>query len=163
MPPKEKWEHISIKASVHSINLETRKLTLRDPDAGLYTITVDPSVKRLGEVKEGDIISTDIYRYIGAEFRNPTLEELKTPIEILLTAAKVPEDVDPAGGVGVMFKAVVTIEAVSRIDMSVTVQNSEGDYTTFPIEDESLIQQLNVGAFVIITQAEAIVLSLEKQ
>jgi hypothetical protein len=158
---KERWEHHSIKAKVESIDLDTRKVTLRSAEGSLYTITVDERVKRLNQVKPGDTISTDFYHAIKAEFRNPTLAELQVPIMAVADGAISAEGEIPAGAVVTGIKAVVTIEAISRYDMSVTVRDALGDYTTFAAEDEIFLQQLSIGEFVIITSLKTMAISLE--
>ncbi len=46
--------------------------------------------------------------------------------------------------------------------MLATIQGPRGNYMTIEMEDKALIEQLNIGQVVILTYAEAIVVSLEK-
>ena len=159
--PRAKLTHISVKAFVEAVDLENRKLTLRSEDGSVETISVGEEVKRLDEVNPGDSIVTDFYQAVTVEFRNPTLAELESPIMAVADGA-VSEDGDiPAGVVVTGGKAIVTIEAISRYDMTVTVRDMLGDYTTIPVEDEILLQDLSIGQFLTITILESMAISLE--
>jgi hypothetical protein len=46
--------------------------------------------------------------------------------------------------------------------MLATVRGPRGNYLTIKMEDKALIEQLNIGQVVILTYAEAVVVSLEK-
>lgn len=161
-PPKEKWSLVTIEAKVEAIDAKNRELDLRGSLGNLVTITADESVERFDEIKVNDIITADYWTYMLAEFRNPTPEELAEPLVILEEAAKAPKDFDPAGAVGALVKAVVTIEIINRPDMLVTIKGPMGNFVTIPMQDHQLIEQLNVGEIAILTYAEALALSLEK-
>ena len=75
---------------------------------------------------------------------------------------KAPEGMDPAAVVGAIVKAVVTIEILNRPFMLATVRGPAGNYLTIQMEDMELIKELNIGQVIIITYAEAIVMSLTK-
>ena len=59
-----------------------------------------------------------------------------------------------------MVKAVVTIEAINRPFMLVTVKGPAGNILTIEMEDAELITELNIGQVVILFYAEAIAISL---
>ena len=161
-PAKEKWVQVTLKASVKAIDLEKRLVTLKGPDGNLATVEVDKRVKRLNEFKVGDIVSAEYWTYIKAEFRDPTPAEKKEPLVVLAEAGKAPEGMDPAVEVGAVVRAVVIVEMINRPDMQVTIKGPRGKYLTFPVADQTLIEQLKVGEVVILTYAEALALSLEK-
>ena len=161
-PPKEKWIQVTLRASVEAIDLEKRLVTLKGPDGNLATVEVDKRVKRLNEFKVGDVVSAEYWTYIKAEFRDPTPAEKKEPLVVLAEAGKAPEGMDPAAVVGAVVRGVVTVEMINRPDMQVTIKGPRGKYLTFPVADQTLIEQLKVGEVVVLTYAEALALSLEK-
>ena len=161
-PPREKWNHVEIQATVQEIDLEKREVTLMGPHGNLVTVIVDDRVKRLNEVKKGDVVSAKYWSYMMAEFRDPTPDELKVPLVLLAEGGKAPEGMDPSAEVGAVVQAVVTIEIINRPNMEVTVMGPQGNFLTIPVADPDLIKQLNVGEAVVLTYAEALVLSLEK-
>ncbi|MFY0626365.1 MAG: hypothetical protein JXR07_08730 [Reichenbachiella sp.] len=162
-PPREKWFLEAVEGTVKEINKETRDITLMGQQGELITFTASEEVKRFDEIAVGDVIAFEYWTYIKAEFRRPTAEELATPIEMIAEAGKAPDDMAPGAMIGAVVKAVVSIEVINRPYMIVTVRGPQGNYTTLPVEDPALIEQLNVGEIVILTYAEAVAVALEKK
>ncbi len=161
-PPREKWELISIDATIEAIDHESREVTLRGPMGNLMTVEADDRVERLNEFKVGDIIHAEYWTFLKAEFRNPTPAEKDEPFAILVEGGKAPEGWDPSVEIGAVVQAVVTIEIIDRPDMLVTVKGPGGNYVSIPVEDATLLEKLKIGEVVILTYAEALALSLEK-
>ena len=161
-PPKEKWSLVTMNGTVKEIVKETREITLIGPNGNLVTITASEAVERFDEIAVDDVIAFEYWTYMMAEFRKPTPEELAEPLVVIAEAGKAPEGMDPAAVVGAVVKAVVTIEVLNRPYMLATIQGPRGNYMTIEMEDKALIEQLNIGQVVILTYAEAIVVSLEK-
>ena len=161
-PPREKWSLETVQGTVTAIVKETREITLMDSHGGLVTMTASDAVERFDEIAVNDVITFESWKYMKAEFRQPTPEEIAEPLVVLAEAGKAPEGMDPAAVVGAVVKAVVTIEVLNRPYMLATVKGPRGNYLTIPMEDTELIKQLNVGQIVILTYAEALAVSLEK-
>ena len=161
-PPREKWILISIDATVEAIDHESREVNLRGPMGNLLTVVADDRVKRLDEVKVGDIIHAEYWTYLKAEFRNPTPAEKAEPLVILAVGGKAPEGWDPSVEIGAVVQAVVTVEIINRPDMIVTVKGPRGNYVSIPVEDPALLEKLRIGEVVVLTYAEALALSLVK-
>ena len=162
-PPREKWFLESVEGTVKEIDAATRAITLVGNEGEMVTFTASNEVKRFDEIAVGDVISFEYWTYIKAEFRRPTLEELAEPVQMIAEAGKAPDDMAPGAVVGAVVKAVVSIEIINRPYMLVTVRGPQGNYTTLPVEDPMLIEQLNVGEIVILTYAEAVAVALEKK
>ncbi len=161
-PPREKWELISIDATIEAIDHESREVTLRGQMGNLMTVEADDRVERLNEFKVGDIIHAEYWTFLKAEFRNPTPAEKDEPFAILVEGGKAPEGWDPSVEIGAVVQAVVTVEIIDRPDMLVTVKGPGGNYVSIPVEDKALLEKLKIGEVVILTYAEALALSLEK-
>lgn len=161
-PPKEKWSHETLQATVESINIENREVILRGPEGERLTVIADERVKRFHEIKVGDVVSVDYWMFITAEFRDPTPAEKHTPFLVLAEAGKAPKGMDPAAEVGAVVRAVVTVEVINRPNMVVTVKGPRGNFVTVPVEDKALIEQLHVGEVAIVTYSEALALTVEK-
>lgn len=162
IPSREKMELQTMTGTVKAINADTREITLMGEDGELTTITAGEEVERFNEIAVGDAITFDVYTYLKAEFREPTAEEIAEPVVVIAEAAKTTMEDAPAGAVGAMMKAVVTIEVLNRVNMLATVMGPGGNFLTIPMEDKELITKLHVGQVVILTYAEAIAVSLEK-
>lgn len=160
---REKWSLVTLQGTVTDIVKETREITLMGSKGDLVTITASDAVERFDEIAIDDVITFDYWTYMMAEFRQPTAEELAEPLVVIAEGGKAPEGVDPAAVVGAIIKAVVTIEVLNRPNMLATVRGPRGNYITIEMEDKELITQLHIGQVVILTYAEAIVVSLKKE
>lgn len=160
--PREKMEQVTVKGTVTAVNPETREITLMNKDGGLMTVTAGEEVERFDEIAVDDVIEFDYFTYIKAEFREPTEEEKAEPVQMLMEAGKATKEMAPAGAVGAVVKAVVTIEALNRPNMMATVSGPNGNYVSIPMEDAEFMTKLRIGQVFILTYAEAMAVSLEK-
>jgi len=161
-PAQEKWDYVQVQATVQAVDYMKREVTLMGPNGNIMTVDVDENVKRLNGIKVGDIVATEYWVYLMAEFRDPTADELLVPLVMIEEGGKAPEWMDPSAAVGATVKAVVTIEIINLPAMEVTVKGPRGRYVSVAVEDQNLIKQLNVGEVGILTYAEAMALSLKK-
>jgi len=88
-------ELTTITATVESVDLEKREVTLKGPHGNKVTITADKSVKRFNEVKPGDVVQATYYQSVAAELREPTAEEKANPLVVEEGAARVFETEAP--------------------------------------------------------------------
>ena len=153
---------VTLTASVEAIDPATREVTLKGPLGNTATFTVDKRVKRLDEVKVGDLVRADYYIAIAAEVRKPTAEELKHPLVVLDAAGKAPPGTSPAAGGLRRFKVVTTIEGLDRPTQTVTVKGPRGNYLTARVADPSRLTQVRIGDTILVTYTEALAISLEK-
>jgi hypothetical protein len=159
---KERWDSLTIVGQVTDIKGDTREITLVGSKGDLMTVAVSDAVQRFDEIAVGDVISFGYIRYLKAEFRQPTPEEIANPLTVVTDAAKAPEGIDPAGALGAIVKGVVTIEALNRPFMLATVKGPQGNYLTLPVEDATLLGKLHIGQVLILTYAEFRVAALTK-
>jgi len=162
LAPREKINIVTKKGSVSSIVKETREITIIGENAEIVSFVADEAIERFDEIAVGDVIVVEYGEYMKAEFRNPTPEEIAEPLIIIAEGGKSELDMDPAGAVGALLRAVVTIEAINRPLMIVIVQGPRGNFATIDVEDFSLLEKLHVGQVVILTYAEVIAISLNK-
>jgi len=153
---------VTLTASVEAIDPATREVTLKGPLGNTATFTVDQRVKRLDEVKVGDLVRADYYVSIAAEVRKPTAEELEHPLVVLDAAGKAPPGTSPAAGGLRRFKVVTTIEGLDRPTQTVTVKGPRGNYLTARVADPSRLTQVHIGDTIVIIYTEAVAISLEK-
>ncbi|MCK5387263.1 MAG: hypothetical protein KAJ39_08750 [Gammaproteobacteria bacterium] len=158
----ERWDEIEVDARVQKIDLKSRKVTLMGPEGNLMTITAGDGVKRLNEIKVGDIVAVEYTTYMAAELRKPTAAEEKEPLIIIADAGKAPAGMPPGAEVGAIVQAVVSIEIINRPFSTVTIKGPRGNYVTIPVEDEELLTEVKVGQKIIMTYAESIAVSLVK-
>jgi len=153
---------VTVTAAVEAIDLAKREVTLRGPLGNSVTFTVDQKVKRLNEVKVGDLVRADYYISFAAELRPPTSEEEKTPLVMLDAAGKAPPGASPAAGGLRRFKVVTTIEGLDRPTRTITVKGPRGNYLTARVADPSNLTKMRIGENIVVTYTEALAISLEK-
>ena len=152
----------TITATVQAIDLEKREVTLKGPMGNEVTFYADEHVKRLNEVKVGDVVQADYYVSLVAELRKPTAEEEKSPITVLDDSGRAPATESPAGVAARQIKVVTTIEGLDRPTRSITVKGPRGNYLTARVEDLSNLEKMRIGEHIVVTYTEAVAISLEK-
>ncbi len=157
---KEKWIRIEIEATVENIDAEKREITLKVSEGNRVTLTATEAIKRFDEIKVGDTVRAEYWTFLRAEFREPTAEEKAVPFVVLSEAGRAPKEVDPAGVVGAVVKAVVKVVAINTQAKKVTIQGPRGNFMILPVTDEAVLKNLKAGEVVIMTYAEAVALSL---
>jgi uncharacterized lipoprotein YajG len=155
-------ELTTITATVESVDLEKREVTLKGPRGNQVTLEADKSVKRLDEIKPGDLVRASYYQSIAAELREPTAEEKANPLLVKEGVAKGAETEAPAAGVARRVKAVATIESIDRSAQTITVKGPRGNTVTAKVEKPENLEKMQVGQNIVITYTEALALSLEK-
>ena len=153
---------VTITASVEAINYTNREVTLKGPLGNSVTFTADEQIKRLNEVKIGDLVRADYFVSVAAELRKPTAEEEKNPFVQLKAVAKAPPGVSPAAGGLRQYRVVTTIEGLDRPTQTVTVKGPRGNYLTARVADPANLTKMRIGENIVVTLTEAVAISLEK-
>jgi hypothetical protein len=154
---------VTITASVEAINYTNREVTLKGPLGNEVTFTVDERVKRLNEVKVGDLVQADYYVSLAAELRKPTAEEQQHPIVLLDAAGKAPAGTSPAAGGLRRYKIVTSVEGLDRPTQTITVKGPLGHLFTARVADPSRLTKMRIGDNIVVTYTEALAISLEKK
>ncbi|MCX7547583.1 hypothetical protein OS188_06405 [Xanthomarina sp. F1114] len=162
LPDKEKRELVEKKGKITEINKDTREVTIMGSTGELHTVTAGEEVKRFNDIEVGDDVTFSFYKYIKAEFRDPTEEELKNPLVVVTEKDKADLERKPGAVLGAIVQAVVTIQVINLPFMYVNIEGPNGNFTSIQMEDKELIKKLHVGQVVVLTYAEAMALSLEK-
>ena len=148
-------------ATVESINLPSRLVTLQDENGGGFTVVVDPAVKNLDQVEVGDKVVISYYEGLAAEVKKPGEGVQGVETDVASVRAKPGEK--PAGGAGVTMRTTVTIESVNTSANMVTFKRSDGMSRTVAIqtpEGQKFIQGLKKGDQVEITYTEALAMEV---
>ena len=147
--------------SVEAVDVENRIITLKGPHGNTGTYHVGDEVQRLAEIKAGDVIHAEYTVGAVAELREPTAEEKIAPLTEVTAAERGPAEAPPAGGVGRVVRAVASIESLDPAAQSVTVKGPEEGLVTVHVEDPAVFNNLKVGAPIVVTFAEKLVLSVQ--
>jgi hypothetical protein len=162
VPTRITEELITITARVEAVDLAQRELTLKGPLGNVVTVAVDERVKRLDDLKPGDLVSASYYLGIVAELRPPTPEEKAEPLVILAGKGKAKPEAAPAVGAARAIRVVGTIEALDRTTRTATLKGPRGRYVTVRVEDPARLEKLHLGETVVVTCAEAIAVEVDK-
>jgi hypothetical protein len=155
-------ELTTVTATVQAINPEKREVTLRGSRGNETTFIVDSRVKRLDEVKVGDVVKADYYISLAAELRKPTPEEEKNPLTVTGDTSTAPATASPANREARRVKAVTTIEAIDRSAKTITIKGPRGNSLTTRVEHPENLEKMKIGENIVITYTEALAISLEK-
>jgi hypothetical protein len=151
-----------ISAQITAIDPKTRNITLEGPLGNTITLKASEAVTRFDEFAVGDLVQATDSESLSGELRAPTEAELEAPWVELDGAAIAKENMAPAAGVGIIVRAVCTIEGLNRATRTVTVQDPRGLYHVIPDVDPAKMEGVNIGDTIIITYSQAVALSLEK-
>jgi hypothetical protein len=152
----------TLTATVESVDLDKREVTLKGPRGNEVTLKADKSVQRLDEIKPGDTVRATYYESIAATLREPTAEEKANPLMVEEGAARAPETEAPGAGVARKVKAVATIENIDRSAQTITVKGPRGNTVTAKVEHPENLEKMQVGQTIVLTYTEALALTLEK-
>jgi hypothetical protein len=155
-------ELTTITATVQSINPEKREVTLKGTAGNETTFIVDSRVKRLNEVKVGDVVKADYYISLVAELRKPTAEEIKNPLTVSEDSARAPSTQTPGAAESRRVKVVTTIEGIDRSAKTITIKGPRGNSLTARVEHPENLDKMQIGENIVITYTEAMAISLEK-
>ncbi len=160
-PPKKVGtsEAVMVRATVESVDVAGRTVTLKGPKGKSFTVSVDDGVKSLENVKVGDEVVARYYEAIAFELKKageavPGKSEKEG-------AAALPPGQKPGGATGRQVKVVATITAIDRAKNSVTLTGPEGRSLDLTARDPKNLQKVKVGDLVEITYTEALAVSVE--
>lgn len=146
----------TVVATVESVDRRRRKVTLRDPEGATHVVAVGAEIEAFDQVDPGDEVEIQLLQDIVTEIREPTEEELKTPLRIVEAR---PED-SPGTSELKVIHAVVTVESIDRERQQVTVRGPMGGTRTLPVLFPERLDQVEVGSTVVVTYTEAMAVSL---
>jgi hypothetical protein len=157
-PPKPllKESLLEKTATVESINLAARLVSLRGEDGKLFTTAVSAEVKNLSQVKPGDRVVVSYYEGIAAEVKKPG--EGVSGVQHTAGDVRAKPGERPSRAVGTMVQTTIQIQSVDTSFNTVTFKRPDGMVRTIAIESadgQRFIRELKPGDQVEVTYAEA--------
>ncbi len=149
-------QFVSVIATVEAVDRRRRKVTLRGPEGDTHVVAVGEEIEAFDQVDVGDEVEIDFFQDIVSEIREPTAEELATPLRIVEVR---PEDNPGMRGMK-MIHAVVTVDSIDRENQLVKVRGPMGGTRTLPVIFPERLDQVEVGSTVVVTYTEAMAVSL---
>lgn len=71
-PARLEGAAVAVTATVENVDYKARKLTLKNPEGSLLTVDVGPEIKRLDEVKKGDLLEIEYLESMAVSVHAPT-------------------------------------------------------------------------------------------
>lgn len=153
-------ETVKLTATVKAVDQDQRLITLQGKDGKTLTVEASPEVKRLNEIKAGDVVTIDYTQAIAAELKKAgsgsgvsAKEEVKR--------AKADQSPGVTGRREV--KATVTIDAVDLKNNIVTFTGPQGNVNIVSVKRPQMrefIKTLKTGDKVDVTYTEAVAVSV---
>lgn len=149
----------TVTATVESIDLASRAVTLKGPDGKVMGLKVGEEVKNLPQVKVGDKVTVTYYESIAAQIIKPGTGPASAAQQAVATAKPGEK---PAGAMVQQVTVIATVEAIDKTTQHVTLKGPEGKTVEVKVKNPKNLEGVKVGDEVAITYTEAMAVSVEK-
>ena len=154
---------ISQRATVRTIDMKTRTVTLVGPQGETTTMKVGDQVKNLAQVKPGDTVIVRYYDSVAYVIAPPGTK-LPENAMAMAEARAVPGEL-PAGGVGAKIIVTGLVVGINPVAHTISLVNpAGGEIRTFTVKDPQYQQTMNmlkVGDTITAVISEALVAAVE--
>ena len=154
-------ETVKMTTTVKAIDYDSRLITLQGPEGKAMTVEAGPEVKRLKEIKVGDMVVINYTQAIAAELKKAGTSS-GVSVKEDVKRAKASEKPGVSGKREV--QATVTIDAVDLKNNIVTFTGPQGNVNIVAVQRPQMrefIKTLKVGDKVDVTFTEAVAVSVE--
>jgi len=152
---------IRVSVVVDSVDVATRRLSLKGAQGHTETYIVRPEVQRLSEVKAGDRLFIDYTVVTVAELREPTAEEKKGPQVLAQGIDRTSSDQPPGATVLRLMRVVATLESVDAGARIFTVRAPLDGMVPVRVQNAEAFAAVNARKSVVVTFNETLLLHLE--
>jgi Cu/Ag efflux protein CusF len=159
-PAEGVGETITSTVRVHAVNLGKRQLTVQNQEGEIFTVDVPPEVRRLAEIKAGDLIVTE-YRQALAVGLHKT--DRSTGIRVRRESVSVERagmDQPPGGVVRETVEILANVVAIDKARREVTIRGAEHTVVLTVPEDIDL-GEIAVGDEVLALYVQELAINLE--
>lgn len=155
-------ETIKASAAVKAVDYDKRLITLQGPDGKAFTVEAGPEVKRLKEIKAGDMVVVQYTQALAAELKKAGAPSSGVSVK---EDAKIAKAGQAPGVKGTReAKATVTIDAVDLKNNIVTFTGPQGNVNVVAVQRPQMrefLKTLKAGDKVDLTYTEAVAVSVE--
>jgi Cu/Ag efflux protein CusF len=151
----------TITATVQSIDLKTRMVTLKGEDGKLSTFHADEQVKNLPQVKVGDLVHVDYFESIAVYVAKPDPAGGGSYAQDKTSVATAKPGEKPGAMATREVTLVATVAAIADDKSSVTLKNENGT-KVIPVKNPDNLTGVKVGDEVTIITEQALAVSVEK-
>lgn len=155
-------ETIKVSAAVKAVDYDKRLITLQGPDGKAFTVEAGPEVKRLREIKAGDMVVVRYTQALAAELKKAGATSAGVTVK---EDARIAKAGQAPGVKGTReAKATVTIDTVDLKNNIVTFTGPQGNVNIVAVQRPQMrefIKTLKAGDKVDLTYTEAVAVSVE--
>jgi hypothetical protein len=148
-------------ASVQAVDAAGRRLTLKEEDGKIETISVPPGVKRFDEISAGDTIEVEVQEGVLFEYQPPG-SPFVAPAAVV-AGAKAGAGQPPGAAVGAAIQSTVTVTAIDLNTRIVQFQDPDGDKYQVKAGPKLAIEKLSVGDRLLATYVATVAVALDKK
>lgn len=151
-------EAVKISALVTAVDLKNRILTLKGPEGNEFAVEVDPAVKRLPEVKVGDMIVVRYIESVAIEFKKGDGVPMVTVFD---DSARAKAGQKPGAAALTRVTVVSNIWAVNQAKGTVLVRGPYGHFAEVKLKDSAMLTGVKVGDQMQVTFTKAVAIDVE--
>ena len=150
---------VTATAVVQAIDLNTREVTLRGEDGGVFTFVASDEVKNLSQVRVGDSVRATYTESIAIEVKR--VDGGTPDLSVAATGGSAAPGEKPAGNVARTVTASAVIVAIDRTTNRVTLRGPSGNERVVQARDPKNLESVQVGDMVYATYTESLGISVE--
>jgi Cu/Ag efflux protein CusF len=158
-PSFEASKSATATATVDSVDLKKRIVTVHTTDGDLQTIEVGSKVKNLDQVKPGDTLSIAYSEYTRVKVYPAGAKLPASGVEAGMASAKPGEK--PAGAAGAHVTLTATVEKIDKKTGEVTLKGMSGETRTVTARNKKNLENVEVGDQVVVTHEKSVAASVE--
>jgi len=147
-------------AEVRSVDMATRRMTLRNEDGKEVTIVAGPGVRNLAQVKKGDVLRVTYRESMAYEVNRPG--SATSGIGRSTEVQRATQGENPGASVTDTTSVRTTITSIDKAKGQVALRGPQGGVVVVTVRDPSKLDQVRVGDLLNITYTEALALTVEK-
>jgi hypothetical protein len=153
-------ELVEAKATVTALDSAKRLISLQTDDGRDFTVEAGEDVRNFSQIEVGDEVNVQYYQSLAADV---TEAEASDGEDAVVLGARAAQGERPAGGLGMLYTAIVTIDSVDTTTNTVSFTGPEGkqrETTVERPEAREFVSQLKPGDRVQLTYGEAFAIAV---
>jgi hypothetical protein len=152
---------VTITATIVTVDLRQRLVTLRGPAGNTVAVWVDPSVTTLSAVKPGDRVAVRYYRSLLIKARKAVPGEKLAVQGMGATLVSDERGQTPAAIAAHQVQVTARVMALDKPEGLITLKGPQGNIRTFQV-NPALLTNVTVGDLIVFTYSEARAVSIVK-
>lgn len=148
-------------AKVTALDPAKRLISLKADDGRDFTVEAGEEVRNFSQIKVGDEVDVQYYKALAADVTEAAAGDRQDGAVVLGSRAAQGER--PAGGIGTLYTAIVTIDSVDKATNTVSFTGPEGKQRETTVERDDareFVSKLKPGDRVQLTYGEALAIAV---